>query len=65
VGEVLESLCIRGPLGCMCIGLLHLVWGKGQPLDYIIVILLFESIEQPLFPSIRMYSLRFEILTVG
>jgi hypothetical protein len=45
---VLENSCIRGPLGCMCIGLLGLMWAEAQPLDYIIVILLFESIEQPL-----------------
>jgi hypothetical protein len=35
-------------LGCVCIGLLGLMWEAVQPLDYIIVILLLESIEQPL-----------------
>jgi hypothetical protein len=34
-------------MGCVCIGLLVLMWGEAQPLDYIIVILLLESIEQP------------------
>jgi hypothetical protein len=33
-----------GPLGCVLIGLLGLVWGEAHPLDYIIVILLLESI---------------------
>jgi hypothetical protein len=42
--------CITGPLGCVRIGLLGLVWGKAKPLDYIIVILLLESIEQPFSP---------------
>jgi hypothetical protein len=37
-------------LGCVCIGLLGLVWREAQPLDYIIVIILLKSIEQP-FPS--------------
>jgi hypothetical protein len=48
-----ESPCIRDPLGCVCIGLLGLVWGETQPLDYnhyIIVILLLKSIEQPFSP---------------
>jgi hypothetical protein len=35
----------------VCIGLLGLVWGKAQPLDYMIVILLLESIEQSFSPS--------------
>jgi hypothetical protein len=35
-----------GPLGCVCIGLLSIVWEEAHPLDYIIVILLLESIEQ-------------------
>jgi hypothetical protein len=39
-----------GPLGCVCIGLLGLVWEEAQPLDYIIVILLLKSIEQPFHP---------------
>jgi hypothetical protein len=29
---------------------LGLVWGEAHPLDYIIVILLLESIEQPFHP---------------
>jgi hypothetical protein len=34
----------------VCIGLLSLAWGEAHPLDYIIVILLLESIEQPFHP---------------
>jgi hypothetical protein len=48
---LLENSCIGCLLGCVCIGLLGLVWGETHSLDYIIVILLLESIEQPLFPS--------------
>jgi hypothetical protein len=39
-------------LGCVCIGLLGLVWGEAQPLDYIIVILVLKSIEQPILPHL-------------
>jgi hypothetical protein len=31
--------------------LLGLTWGEADPLDYIIVILLLELIEQPFYPS--------------
>jgi hypothetical protein len=34
----------------MCIGLLDLVWGEAHPIDYIIIILLLESIEQSFYP---------------
>jgi hypothetical protein len=47
---LLESPCIRDPLDCVCIGLLGLTWGEAQPPDYIIVILVLESIEQPFSP---------------
>jgi hypothetical protein len=50
MGGVREFL-YWGPLGCVCIGLLGLVWGKAQPLDYMIVILLLELIEQSFSPS--------------
>jgi hypothetical protein len=47
---VLEDSCIGGLLGCVCIGLLALVWGEAHPLGYIIIILLLKLIEQPLLP---------------
>jgi hypothetical protein len=33
-GGWLQSNCIMGPLDYVCIGLLDLVLGEGQPLDY-------------------------------
>jgi hypothetical protein len=47
---IVRELLYWGPLGCMCIGLLDLVWGEAHPIDYIIIILLLESIEQPFYP---------------
>jgi hypothetical protein len=47
---LIENSCIGDLLGCVCIGVLGLVWGDAQPLNYIIVILLLESIEQPFSP---------------
>jgi hypothetical protein len=50
--KMLENSCIGGPwAACMCIGLLGLVWGEAQPLDYMIVVLLLKSIEQPFYPN--------------
>jgi hypothetical protein len=49
--QPVRELLYWGSLGCVRIGLLGLVWGEAHPLDYIIVILLLKSIEQPFYPS--------------